>query len=123
MISAVIVTDLEASQTRKLGLPRLFGTVLGGALGAAICTLLHPGVWAVSVGILFAMFLSSLMHQRDAAKVAGYVSAIVLLDHNADPWSYAFHRTMETLLGVGVALLVSFMPKLLPTNNAESKTS
>ena len=123
MISAVIVTDLEASQTRKLGLPRLIGTVLGGTLGAVICTLLYPGVLALSIGILLAMFLSSLMHQRDAAKVAGYVSAIVLLDHNADPWVYAFLRTLETLLGIGVALVVSFVPKLLPTNNAGSKTS
>jgi uncharacterized membrane protein YgaE (UPF0421/DUF939 family) len=123
MISAVIVTDLEASKTRKLGLPRLIGTVLGGTLGAAICTLLHPGVLAVSIGILLAMFLSSLMEQRDAAKVAGYVSAIVLLDHNADPWIYSFHRTLETLLGIGVALVVSFVPKLLPSGNAPPNTT
>ena len=42
MISAVIVTDLEVTQTRKLALPRLIGTVIGSAIGATMTTVLPP---------------------------------------------------------------------------------
>jgi uncharacterized membrane protein YgaE (UPF0421/DUF939 family) len=48
-----------------------------------------------------------------AEKVTGYVCGIVMLDHAGAPLVYAGHRLVETLLGVGVAILVSFVPKLL----------
>ena len=113
MISAVVVTDLDPAQTRKLGLPRLAGTVLGAILGALICVLLRPGAWEVAVGVLLAMLLCHLLKLRDAARVAGYVCGIVIFDYGSDPWSYALYRTIETMIGIGLAFLISLVPKLL----------
>jgi uncharacterized membrane protein YgaE (UPF0421/DUF939 family) len=118
MISAVLVTDLEAAESRKLALPRLAATVLGTLLGATINSVLPVGVWTVAFGVLGAMLLSDLLRLRHAAKVAGYICGVVLIDHGDQPWFYAFMRMAETCVGIGVALLVSLLPKLLPLDRS-----
>src|SRR4029077_15512545 len=98
MISAVVITDLDATQTPKLALPRLAGTLIGSALGAAMNTLLLPSLWTIAPGIMIAMFVSHLI-SMPAARVAGYVCGIVLLDHGDSPWLYALFRMIETDVG------------------------
>jgi uncharacterized membrane protein YgaE (UPF0421/DUF939 family) len=123
MISAVVVTDLSSTETRKLGPARMAGTILGAVIGAVINILLPSGAWTITLGILIAMFVSRLLNLRDA-KLAGYVSGIVLLDHGQQPWTYALLRVIETGLGIIAAILVSFIPKLIkapPEDSAQSR--
>ena len=122
MISAVIVTDLQPAETRKLAPPRLVGTLIGSVFGAAINSVLPPTLWTIGPGIMIAMFVSHLFSLPATAKLAGYVCAIVLLDHGDAPWSYAFFRLVETALGIGMAICVSFVPKLIQPNNKEEVT-
>jgi uncharacterized membrane protein YccC len=64
MIAAVIVTDLSAAQTRRLGVPRLAGTILGSVLGAVLAPVLSTGPAAVATTVLAAMCLSHLAPSR-----------------------------------------------------------
>jgi uncharacterized membrane protein YgaE (UPF0421/DUF939 family) len=116
LVAVVIVTDLSASRTRELALRRLVGTVLGSALGATIHPWLPPAAWSIGLGVLAAMFLSYLLRLDEAARVAGYVCGIVMLEHGDHPWLYAFYRLVETVLGIGLAALVSLIPPLVPVH-------
>jgi uncharacterized membrane protein YgaE (UPF0421/DUF939 family) len=128
-LAAVIVTDLSPSRTRELGLRRLVATVVGTGIGAMLSQVFAPGPWALGLGVLIAMLGCSFVYLQDAAKVAGYICGIVLLAHGAQAWSYAFFRLIETVLGIGVATLISYVPKLLridgeePQDPTKNKTS
>lgn len=116
LVAAIIVTDLSASRTRHLGLQRLIGTIIGAVLGAslgALSPLAHAGPLLVAVGVFAAMLATHVLGVRDAAKLAGFVSGIVLLDHNDRPWRYALYRLVETLIGFAAAFAISLIPKLL----------
>ena len=113
MIAAVIVTDLEAITTRRLAWQRMAGTIAGAVLGAIACRWLPAQAATLALAIFIAMLGCHALGMKDAAKLAGYVSAIVVLEHAGDPWLYALNRLLETALGIAVALGLSLVPKLL----------
>jgi hypothetical protein len=63
--------------------------------------------------VLVAMLLAHGLRLRGAEKLAGYVCAIVLLEHPGEAWAYAAHRCLETAVGIASAVALSFVPKLL----------
>jgi uncharacterized membrane protein YgaE (UPF0421/DUF939 family) len=113
LIAAVVVTDHSPSRTSKLGLLRVVATVIGAACGATLRQVLQPSAWAIGLGILVAMLVCHIARLSEGAKVSGYICGIVMLAHGTHPWSYAFFRLTETVLGIAVAWLLSLAPKLI----------
>lgn len=112
VVSAVIVTDLDATLTRKLAIPRMVGTVVGAGIGCLVALLGHPGAIAVAAGVLLPMFVCQLVQQTAAAKVAGYVSGIIILGFSDQPWAHALDRLLETIVGILAATAISVVPPL-----------
>jgi uncharacterized membrane protein YgaE (UPF0421/DUF939 family) len=123
MISAVVVTDLKASETWKLGGPRLVGTVVGAVFGALTCAVLRPNAWEAGIAIFAAMLACHLLRLRNSARIAGFVCGLVVLAFGDHPWEYALYRSIETALGIAMAMLVSLVPKLLPSDRTDRQES
>jgi uncharacterized membrane protein YgaE (UPF0421/DUF939 family) len=113
MIAAVIVTDLTPSQSRDLGLRRLAATVVGAMCGAACGAVMPQALWSIGVSISLSMLVCHMLPARDGMRVAGYICGIVMLEHSAEPWIYAYLRMIETVIGIVVAWGVSYVPKLI----------
>jgi uncharacterized membrane protein YgaE (UPF0421/DUF939 family) len=117
LIAAVIVSDLSPARTRRLGVQRLIATVIGVACGIAASITLPGGIISITVSIMAAMLICHVLHAPDSAKVAGYVCGIIVIAYAADPWTYAFYRFVETVIGMAVAWLISLIPKLFATDS------
>jgi uncharacterized membrane protein YgaE (UPF0421/DUF939 family) len=113
LIAAVIVTDFSPSRTSKLGLQRLVATVVGATCGAAFRQVHEPSAWVIGLGIFVAMLICHLSRIHEGAKVSGYICGIIMIAHGTHPWSYALLRFTETVLGIGVAWLISFVPRVI----------
>ena len=57
----------------------------------------------------------------DAAKISGFIYGIVVLEYSAEPWLNALSRFIETMLGVAVAPIVSYVPKLINIEEPEKQ--
>jgi uncharacterized membrane protein YgaE (UPF0421/DUF939 family) len=122
-LAAIIATDLTPLQSRQLGLRRLIATLIGAMGGVLVSITLAPSAWSVGLAILVTMFVSQLAKVRSGAKVAGYVAAIIILHFGSDPWGHAFDRLAETVLGITVAWIISFVPMLFPNDQVEARKS
>ena len=116
LITAVLVIDPSPAQTRQLALHRLAGTLLGAGIGATLSLFMRGNPLTIGIGILFTMLVCHLLRLQDAARVAGFICGVILLDYSQAPWTYAGHRLLETGLGIAMAVLVSFVPKLIPAD-------
>ena len=121
-IAAVIVTDLDPAQSRQLGLLRIVATVVGALAGAVLAHFIHPNPWTIGAGVAATMLICQLLKAPDGAKVAGFTCGIILLiPGEGGPWVHAFFRFVETLLGVCVAWSISYVPKLIRTDESKTK--
>jgi len=123
VIGAIVVTDASPEVTRRTGLLRLGGNVVGAVLGAAIGSLLGHSPLVMAAGVLGSILLCELAGFREAAKITGYITGIVILFHGDSPWVYAWDRFIETSLGLGFAILVGILVEWLMKIRFKPKTS
>lgn len=121
IIAVALVTDLTPKDTRRLGLGRIAGTVIGSVVGASLCVVLPSNPYSIGLGVVVAMFLVALTRIPAGARVAGLVCGVIMLSHDANPWRYALDRAIETTLGIVTAVGVSHLPKLLRAEEERSE--
>lgn len=109
VVAAVIVTDVSSEQTQKSGVQRLLGTALGALAGPLFVRAFGDSIYAMGAAIVTMIFACYVVGYTEAAKLAGYVAGLVVLDHADAPWTYARDRFVETSLGIVLAIVMSLL--------------
>ena len=116
VVSAVIVIQTYVADTLRMALYRVSGTIIGCLLSLAALWLLPPGGMYAALGLFVAVFLCAFLiswtsHFRMAAITVAivYVAGLSETAHT----TFALERTLEIVIGVVCALLVSvgFFPE------------
>lgn len=77
VIAAIIVMGSTSGSTLSLSIGRIIGTIIGAVAGAVFSLTLGSNPWSLGISVFLTIFLSSVWKLNEAAKLAGYVSAIV----------------------------------------------
>src|SRR5262245_3501504 len=65
VVAAVVVTDLDPKQTRRLSVQRLAGIALGAVVGAGFDWLLSTNIFMMAAAIAVAMALCAALNMRE----------------------------------------------------------
>lgn len=120
MIGSVIVTELSPVETRRLGRSRLVATIVGATVGALLSQTSVTRAILIAIGIGSSMFIMHAAGYSGAARVAGYTCGLVMLQYHEHPWVYAWYRLYETVLGILMATLVSYVPMLIRKDSGQA---
>jgi len=119
LIAAVIVTDRDAAETRRLAIRRVISTAIGALCGVALAQVLGSSSWEAAIAIFVAMTLSIAVTQLGDPKIAAYLCALIIINFSDNPFHYAFYRFVETVLGIIVAWAISLIPKMVHLEEPE----
>lgn len=105
---STIVILLSTMNPLTLAWQRFAGTAVGAFLGALIAHYPRQNWMVYGAGIFVCGILSSMLRLGPAYRFAAIaLTIVVVVKHDASPWTVALHRFIEVSLGIAVALVVT----------------
>ena len=125
-IAAIVTMQATQSETLRMGVFRVLGTVIGGAFGilTVLIGLVLPhyadGLFIIVIPLmlLINLYLCNLLNMQDSCSISCVVTIIVaahiVVDASFDEsLIFTFVRLRDTLIGVIVATVINLLPGLV----------
>lgn len=113
-IAAIICMQSTIEDSVVIGINRLIGTFLGGLLGLVIIyfisifNLQAYSIFISALSVSLVIYICNLIKKPAACVISSIVVLGIIIDPNIDnQFFYALNRTLETSLGVVIAILVN----------------
>lgn len=124
-IAAVLCMQPYVSNSIKVALNRVVGTLIGGCAGMALLLFERaflPRDWPVvqyllvSLMVIVLIYITVLLRETSASYITCVVFMSVAVSHGMDvnPYLFALNRILDTLIGIGVSLAVNSAHLPLP---------
>lgn len=124
-IAAIISMESTVVYSYRAGVNRILGTVLGAFIGL-VFSYIRPGDVILSgIGIVIVITLCNLFKWKKSIAIASTVFCIIMTNlQGRNPLQYSVYRTLDTLLGIVIAVIVNFTifpPKVYENINEKYK--
>lgn len=109
-IATVIAMESSITSSYAAGKNRTMGTLVGAAFGGLFAFIQPHNAYLAALGIVCVIAVCNLLRWNKSVSIACIVFLAIMLNLRAgEPaFAYALHRVLDTLLGIGVAVLVNY---------------
>ena len=108
VLAAALIVGETAGEGIGISRNRLIGTLIGVVVAVPLAAFGGISVWTVAAASLIAGLITLLVGEIPTARVAFTVAIVSMMYHASDLTHYGIYRVTNTLLGVGVAIAVSY---------------
>lgn len=107
VVSVIVVLQPTLGTTWLSSLRRIGGTLVGIPLGGLLATSHMPPALALGIGVATVVFVCTRLGLREGVPVSAFALASIVANHPDQPWVFAWHRLLDTVVGIGVAIAVN----------------
>jgi hydroxymethylpyrimidine pyrophosphatase-like HAD family hydrolase len=124
-IAAVLCMQPNVSNSKSAAVTRVIGTLIGAFWGtiflffqkSLLPSFISPylSYAFISLGILIVIYVTVLLKQTPASYMSVVVFLSIVIAHSGDSNAliFSFNRMLDTLIGIFVALILTYIPYLL----------
>lgn len=109
IVAALIAVQPTVSDSWRVGLNRILGTLIGAVVGVVLVSLFPANFALLGIGTIILITIMNRLGWNEAINIAGVVLIAIFLDVGVNHISYAFHRLVDTFIGISVAVLVNYL--------------
>ncbi|SET01986.1 Uncharacterized membrane protein YgaE, UPF0421/DUF939 family [Natronincola peptidivorans] len=107
-IAAIIVMQPTVSDSWKIGVNRLLGTMIGAAVGVAFVSISPGNPLLGGVGVIVLILATNKLNWKESISMGGVVFVGIFINAEGGYLNYALHRLLDTSVGIIVAVVVNY---------------
>ncbi|MGN1344899.1 MAG: aromatic acid exporter family protein [Traorella sp.] len=106
-MTALISMDKTSGNSLKMGRNRVVGTIIGAMIGIGLSYLDRGNILLCGLGIVLLILICNKLNLQGSITIGGIVMLAIMVHTDKSPLFYGFHRSVDTLIGAIVSILVN----------------
>ena len=106
-MTSIISMDKTAMNSMKMGRNRIMGTFIGAVVGILLSYVDRGNPFLCGIGIIIMILICKALKLKGSISIGGIVLLAIMVHTDRTPIFYGFNRTLDTIVGAGVALFVN----------------
>jgi len=110
IVAAIIAMQPTVSDSWKMGLNRILGTIIGAVIGVAFAYTTPVNPITTGFGIIVIIYILNKLKWSESISIGSVVFVGIFLNEGAsNHFQYALGRLFDTSIGIGVAVAVNYL--------------
>lgn len=111
-IAAIISMQNSVTGSYKAGKNRILGTMTGALVGLIVSSISQNNAFLSGIGVMVVIYICNLLKWDKSTSIACIVCTGIMVNlTDKTPLYYSIHRTLDTLIGIIVSVLVNRLIK------------